>query len=54
MFLALFACSDKSFMTMFHAEGAVKSLTANTESLARRADVLTKCKNEFAELARCL
>ena len=54
VFLSLFACSDKHFMTMFYAESAIQSLTTKTEQLARRADGLTKCKNEFAELARCL
>ena len=41
-------------MTMFYAESAVQSLTQKTEQLARRAEGLSKCKNEFAELARCL
>jgi hypothetical protein len=54
VFLSLFACSDKQFMTMFHAESALQSLTQKTEQLARRADGLQKCKAEFAELARCL
>lgn len=54
VFLSLFACNDKHFMTMFYAESAVQSLTQKTEQLARRAEGLSKCKNEFAELARCL
>ena len=54
VFLALFACSDKHFMTMFYAESAVQSLTQKTEQLARRSEGLHKCRNEFAELARCL
>jgi hypothetical protein len=54
VFLSLFACNDKHFMTMFYAESAVQSLTQKTEQLARRSEGLTKCKNEFAELARCL
>jgi hypothetical protein len=52
--MSLFACSDKHFMTMFYAESAIHALTQKTEALARRAEGLTKCKNEFADLARCL
>eukprot|EP00892_Ulva_mutabilis_P000651 jgi/Ulvmu1/10587/UM065_0041.1 len=54
VFMSLFACGDKHFMTMFYAESAIQALTQKTESLARRAEGLTKCKNEFADLARCL
>lgn len=54
VFMSLFACGDKHFMTMFYAESAIHALTQKTESLARRAEGLTKCKNEFADLARCL
>lgn len=54
VFMSLFACSDKHFMTMFYAESAIHALTQKTESMARRAEGLTKCKNEFADLARCL
>ena len=38
----------------FYAESAIHALTQKTESMARRAEGLTKCKNEFADLARCL
>jgi hypothetical protein len=39
---------------MLAAPGAVELLMANRDALARRLDGLVKCKNEFAELARCL
>lgn len=40
---------------MLHAApGAVEVLTAKRDTLARRVDGLVRCKNEFAELARCL
>jgi hypothetical protein len=54
VFLSLFACNDKQFMSMFHADGVIQELTTKAEKLARRADGLTKCKDEFAQLARCL
>jgi hypothetical protein len=52
--MALFACGDKHFMTMFYAESAIQLLSVKTSQLAQRAEGLTKCKTEFAELARCL
>jgi hypothetical protein len=52
--LELFARSDQDFMTMFTAPGVLASLTAKRDMLAKRVEGLLKCKNEFAELARCL
>ena len=54
VYLSLFACSDKNFMTMFYAQAAIEQLTQHTEKLANRAASLTKCKDEFALLARML
>ena len=36
------------------ASGAVAVLEAKRDALARRLDGLLRCKDEFAELARCL
>ena len=36
------------------ASGAVAVLEAKQDALARRLDGLLRCKDEFAELARCL
>ena len=52
--LDLFACSDKDFMSLFAASGAVMALEAKRDVLARRVTGLVKCKNEFQELSRCL
>ncbi|EIE25943.1 hypothetical protein COCSUDRAFT_35468 [Coccomyxa subellipsoidea C-169] len=50
----LFARTDQHFMTWFASPGAVEVLTAKRDGLARRVEGLVRCKNEFAELARCL
>lgn len=52
--LELFARSDADFMSMFTAPGVLASLAAKRDLLAKRVEGLLKCKNEFAELARCL
>ena len=52
--LDLFACTDKDFMSLFAASGAVMALEGKRETLARRVAGLLKCKNEFQELSRCL
>ena len=54
LFVHLFARTDSSFMNLFAAPGAVEVLVAKRDALARRTEGLVKCKNEFAELARCL
>ncbi|KAK9915687.1 hypothetical protein WJX75_002660 [Coccomyxa subellipsoidea] len=50
----LFARTDAHFMTWFASPGAVELLTAKRDALSRRVEGLVRCKNEFAELARCL
>ncbi|BDA44188.1 Dynamin-related protein 5A [Coccomyxa sp. Obi] len=50
----LFARTDQHFMNWFASPGAVEVLTVKRDALARRVDGLVRCKNEFAELARCL
>ena len=54
LFVHLFARTDAHLMNLFAAPGAVEVLVAKRDALARRTDGLVKCKNEFAELARCL
>lgn len=36
------------------AAGAMSALQAKRDGVARRAEGLLKCKNDFAELAKCL
>ncbi len=36
------------------ASGAVAALEAKADALGRRLEGLLRCKDEFAELARCL
>ncbi|KAK9825379.1 hypothetical protein WJX81_007027 [Elliptochloris bilobata] len=50
----VFARTDADFMGLFVASGAVAVLEAKRDALARRLDGLLRCKDEFAELARCL
>ncbi|CAL5218690.1 g399 [Coccomyxa viridis] len=50
----LFARTDQHFMSWFTSPGAVEVMHAKRDALARKAEGLIKCKEDFSELARCL